>query len=71
MDQNSHIIICATCGAEIDRRDLSQVMSHGNWNEASHRHECEPEGKIVEFSAARRVGDSVEWTRDKKPINLN
>ena len=68
---NDHKLICPTCGAEIDLRDLGAVMSHGLWNEASQRHECNPEPIIVEFSSARRVGDPVEWTRDKKPINLN
>lgn len=71
--ENDHKLVCPTCGAEIDLRDLGAVMSHGVWNEASQRHECkpEPEDWIVEVKfSARRVGDPVEW-KDGKPQNLN
>ena len=65
-----HQLKCPTCGKIIDMRDLGQVMSHGMYNKETGKHEChEPED--VPYSTSKKLGDNVEWTKDKKPINLN
>lgn len=64
-----HQLICETCGQVIDMRDLGQVLSHGVFNELTGKYECILVD--VPYSASKKVGDNVEWTKDKKPINLN
>ena len=66
-----HQLKCPTCGATIDLRDLGQVLSHGMWNDYTERYECKPEPQTVQYETSRKIGDPVEWTKDKKPINLN
>jgi len=57
---------CKGCGKILDMRDAS-VICHG-WIEG---------GVIVcydddiPYSTSTKEGDSVAWTQDKKPINLN
>lgn len=65
-----HQLKCPTCGKIIDMRDLGQALSHGVYNENTGAYECH-EPVDVEYSSSKKVGDSVEWTKDKKPINLN
>jgi hypothetical protein len=62
-----HQLKCKGCGKILDMRDAS-ILSHG-WIE---------DGEIVcyddapiPYSSSKKVGDSVQWTKDKKPINLN
>lgn len=52
-------------------RDLGQVLSHGNYNEVTGKHECDEVEKDMPYSTSRKVGDSVEWTKDKQRIDLN
>lgn len=66
-----HQLECPTCGKIIDLRDLGDVLSHGVWNWETQRHECLTSPMDIQFNRARKVGDPVEWTKDKKPINLN
>ena len=62
-----HQLKCEGCGKILDMRDPS-ILSHG-WIE---------DGEIVcydeehiKYSSSKKVGDSVLWTADKKPIHLN
>lgn len=61
---------CATCGKILDMRDPGQVLSHGQYNEALGTYECKEETDVP-YSSSRKVGDPVEWTKDKKQIDLN
>lgn len=62
---------CATCGKILDMRDLGQVLSHGNYNETLGIYVCKDEEMDVPYQSSRKVGDPVEWTKDKKRIDLN
>lgn len=64
-----HQMKCPTCGEIIDMRDLGQVLSHGMMNKETGQYECKPVD--ADYGSSKKVGDSVEWTKDKKPINLN
>lgn len=66
-----HQIVCSTCGRTIDKRDLGQVLSHGEFNDMTGLFECRDNDMDVPYMSSRRVGDSVEWTKDKKPNYLN
>jgi hypothetical protein len=62
-----HQLKCDGCGKILDMRDPS-ILCHG-WIEG---------GKIVcyddepiSYSGSQKVGDSILWTNDKKPIHLN
>lgn len=66
-----HQLECATCGEILDMRDLGQVLSHGQWDPAANDFICLNKPIDVEYGTSRKVGDPVEWTKDKKPINLN
>lgn len=61
---------CAACGKILDMRDFGQVLAHGQYNETLGIYECKEEIDIP-YSASRKVGDSVEWTKDGKKIDLN
>jgi len=65
-----HALICPTCGKTIDMRDLGQVLAHGVYNEITGKYEC-LEAVDVPYSSSKKVGDSVEWMKDKKKIDLN
>lgn len=65
-----HCLTCPTCGQIIDMRDLGQVLSHGVYNELTGKYECH-EVKDVQYTSSKKVGDNVEWTKDKKRIDLN
>lgn len=67
MIPTEHQLVCEGCGKLLDKRDAS-ILSHG-WIE---------DGKIVcyddepiPYTSSKKVGDNIEWTNDKKPINLN
>lgn len=61
-----HQLKCRGCGKILDMRDIN-TLSHG-WIE---------DGKIVcydtniPYSSSQKIGDSVQWTKDKKAIHLN
>jgi hypothetical protein len=61
---------CQTCGKIIDMRDLGQVLAHGVYNENTGAYECH-EPQDAPYDTSKKLGDSVEWMKDKKPINLN
>jgi hypothetical protein len=65
-----HALTCPTCGKIIDKRDLGQVLAHGQYNELTGKYECH-EPVDVPYESSKKVGDSVEWTKDKKTIDLN
>lgn len=69
MIPTEHQIQCSTCERFFDARDLGQVMSHGVMNPETGEYEC----RAVEapYSSSRNIGDSVEWTKDKRPIHNN
>jgi hypothetical protein len=62
-----HQLKCDGCGKLLDMRDPS-ILSHG-WIENG-LIECYDEDPIP-YSSSIKVGDSVQWTSDKKPIHLN
>lgn len=63
--------ICPTCGRIVDKRNPA-VLAHGNWNEDTKQFECyDVDGNIIPFTASMIKGDSVQWTADKKRIDLN
>lgn len=61
-----HQLKCPGCGKILDMRDPS-CLSHG-WIK---------DGKIVcyedemPYTSSKEVGQPVEWTKDKKKIDLN
>jgi hypothetical protein len=69
MIPQEHQLKCETCGAVIDMRDLGRVLSHGNMSNFTGKYECTPVD--VGYGSSKKVGDNVEWTKDKKPLNLN
>lgn len=66
-----HALTCPTCGKLIDMRDLGQVLSHGQYNDMTGQYECQDKEMDVPYTSSRRVGDSVEWSKDGKRIDLN
>ena len=62
-----HQLKCEGCGEILDMRDTS-ILSHG-WIEGGEIvcYDDEP----IKYSSSKKVGDSVLWTADKKPIHLN
>ncbi len=57
-----HQLECPKCEVVFDMRDLGQAMSHGFGD-------CKP--IEIPYSKLKKIGDSVEWTKDKKRIDLN
>lgn len=70
MIPDEHALTCPTCGKIIDCRDLGQVLSHGQYNEYLGIFECH-EPVDVPYDSSKKVGDSVEWTKDGTKIDLN
>lgn len=70
-----HQLQCPTCGKTLDMRDLGQVLCHGYMNKETGKYECMTDEEIaaldVKYSASKKVGDNVAWTKEKKPIGLN
>lgn len=66
-----HQLECSVCKKILDMRDLGQVLSHGIYNETLKVYECLPEEKDIPYTLSKKEGDSVQWTKDKKPLNLN
>lgn len=67
---HEHQLQCPTCGQTIDMRDLGQVLAQGQYNANTGAYECQ-EAQDVQYTSSKKVGDSVEWTKGKDPINLN
>ena len=61
-----HQLKCEGCGKVLDMRDAS-ILSHG-WIE---RGEIVCYDEVIPYSSSKKIGDSIQWTADKKPINLN
>lgn len=70
MIPQEHALTCPTCGMEIDCRDLGQVLAHGQYNEQTGKYECH-EPVDMPYSSSRKVGEPVEWMKDKRKIDLN
>ncbi len=70
-----HQLKCPTCGKIVDMRDLGQVLCHGFMNKETGKYDCMSDEEIaaldVQYSSSKKVGDSTEWTKDKKKIDLN
>lgn len=49
-------------------RDPS-VLCHG-WIENGEI-VCYDDSEQIEYSGSKKVGESIQWTKDKQPINLN
>lgn len=62
-----HQLKCEGCGSMLDMRDPS-ILSHG-WIEGGEII-CYP-NEPIPYSSSRKLGDSTQWTADKKAINLN
>lgn len=61
-----HHFKCEACGAMYDRRDFGEMIHHNTAKCLTN----EPMADIP-YNTSRRKGDDIEWTKDKKPINLN
>lgn len=61
-------IKCEGCGKILDMRDPS-CLSHG-WIEEG-KIVCYEDQPPIPYSSSKKVGESIEWTNDKKPLNLN
>lgn len=68
MIPEEHQLKCNGCGEILDMRDPS-VLTHG-WIEGDDIVCYDSKGKIS-YSSSIKIGDNVQWTSDKKPINLN
>jgi hypothetical protein len=66
-------IECPTCGKILDKRDPGQILSHGWMNKETGQYECPPDdGKVdIPYTSSHRVGDSIEWSKDKESRHLN
>jgi len=62
-----HQLRCEGCGKMLDMRDPS-ILLHG-WIEGNEI-VCYDDDQIP-YSSSKKIGDTVQWTADKKPINLN
>jgi len=58
---------CSGCGKVLDMRDVN-VLSHG-WIESGII-VCYDEVDLP-YSSSKKVGEPIEWTKDKNPITLN
>ncbi len=62
-----HQLECGGCGKILDMRDAS-VLAHG-WIENGVI-VCYDDSSIP-YASSKKLGESTEWTKDKKSINLN
>ena len=62
-----HQLKCNGCGKILDMRDLS-VLAHG-WIENG-KIVCYDESEIP-YSSSIKIGEPIQWTKDKQPIFLN
>ena len=62
---------CPTCG-QIIKKEPRYIFSHGLMNPETGQYEChDPDEIEIPYTTAKKKGDSVEWTKDGKKINLN
>lgn len=61
-------LVCEGCGKILDMRDPS-LLSHG-WIEGDEI-VCYEDDEPIKYSSSIKVGESILWTVDKKPIHLN
>ena len=66
MIPKEHQLKCEGCGKILDMRDAS-VLCHG-WIE-NDKIVCYDEE--IHYSSSKKIGDNIQWTREKKKINLN
>ena len=62
-----HQLKCKGCGKILDKRDIS-VLMHGwieNGQIICYKDELTP------YASSKKVGEPIEWTKDKKQIDLN
>lgn len=56
---------CGVCDRDYDARDLGQVLYHMT-------EVCVTDEKPKDLKySSRKIGEPVQYTKDKKPINLN
>lgn len=70
MIPQEHLIQCSTCNQYFDARDIGQVFAHGQLNETTGKYECH-EAQDIPYSTSKKVGEPVEYTKDKTRIDLN
>ena len=58
---NEHQFKCKVCGQIVDCRDLGQVLEHEHNNL-----DINPE-----YTGSKEKGKNIQWTKDKKSVNLN
>lgn len=62
-----HQLKCEGCGKILDMRDIN-VLSHG-WIENG-LIVCYDEVDLP-YSSSKKVGEPIQWTKNKQPIPLN
>jgi hypothetical protein len=62
-----HQLKCKGCCKILDIRDAS-VLAHGWIDEGEII--CYDDSNIT-YSSSKKVGDNIQWTKDKKPIHIN
>lgn len=67
MIPEEHRLKCKGCGKILDMRDPS-ILSHG-WIETG-RMVCYDQVEVL-YSSSKKVGDTIQWTANKKMIHLN
>lgn len=61
MTDSGLFITCPTCGRQLDKRDLGQVLSHGSFNKVTKHYECLDEAiELPAGIAAIKVKDATE-----------
>lgn len=67
---NEFEIICPSCGALLDKRNLKEMLSHGWIDPETGKHECFIDVNVPDDTKAIRKGDNVQWVGEKR-IDLN
>jgi hypothetical protein len=64
--EEQHFQECNACGELYDMRDIGDVAFHGF-------DQCLEGGepKDIPYSSSKKVGESVEYTKDKQAVHLN
>jgi hypothetical protein len=63
-------MICPSCGAILDKRNLKEMLSHGWIDPDTGKHECYIDVNVPHDTIAMKKVDSVQWLGDKR-IDLN
>ena len=64
-----HLLICNTCGGEIDMRDLGQVLQHGNIIDGNEI--CYNNKEEITYSSSQKLGEPILHTKSGEQIFLN